>query len=667
MKKYYKFLFISLLTLLWSVEIKAQAFFDDFTSATVNTAEWNIANQVWGNVAGRRSNGGVVPQNVRITNGNLVIEAHGNQYTGPVAGHGQNTRVGGAIYTKRQFASGSYEVRAKIVPNAGALSAFWTYYYENDNYNHEIDFEMPGRNQPPNSPATSSLDYGLATSWRGVGAAQHKVNDVYFGNQVDGNYHLYRFEWHTGGNGQAARVEWYYDNRLVATNTDPAVIPNHISNFWVGVWFPWWIAEPNFNTLYMYVDWVRITPFNEPNDFPAPVCSTAPNMPGLVVGNTTVAAGSTQTYYVDNVPGATSYVWTLPSGWTGTSTTSAITAGVGNAGGTISVRSRNSCGTSAARTFNVTVGSCTAPPQPGLIVGNTTVASGTNQTYYVDNVPGATSYTWTLPSGWTGTSTTNAITARVGTTGGAISVRSNNSCGTSTTRSITVTVNGASNLALGKPAFASSNETSTLTPNQAVDGSLTTRWASQYTHAQWIYVDLGATYNVNRVKINWEAAYGRDYQIQISSNATTWTNMASIVGNTSLERDHTGLAGTGRYVRINGTLRGTQYGYSIFELQVFGSSARLAINELTTGEEESLTIYPNPSNSSTQIKYQVSENEKVTLEIFDINGVKVQTLLRRKSRKAGSYTESFEALNPGTYVIRLSVGSKVFNKHLYKQ
>jgi beta-glucanase (GH16 family) len=301
--------------------IKAQEFFDDFNATSLNPNNWNVANQVWGNVSGRRSNGGVVPQNVRLENGNLVIEAHGNNYTGPVQGHGQNIRVGGAISTVRQFASGKFEVRAKICPHPGALSAFWTYYNENDNYNHEIDFEFPGRNQEPNNPSTSSLEWGLTTSWRGVNSNQHKTHDMYFGNQIDRNYHLYRFEWHTGGNGQVARVEWYYDNVLMASNTDPAVVPNHAGNYWIGIWFPWWIAEPIFNTLYMYIDWVRITPFNEPNDLPATQCTTAPSQPGIIVGNTSVSGGSSQIYYVDNVPGATSYLWTLPSGWSGSSAT----------------------------------------------------------------------------------------------------------------------------------------------------------------------------------------------------------------------------------------------------------------------------------------------------------------------------------------------------------
>jgi hypothetical protein len=68
------------------------------------------------------------------------------------------------------------------------------------------------------------------------------------------------------------------------------------------------------------------------------------------------------------------------------------------------------------------------------------VCSGTSQTYSVTAVSGATSYTWTLPSGWTGTSTTNSITTTVGTTGGTISVTANNGCGSSTARTLVVSV-----------------------------------------------------------------------------------------------------------------------------------------------------------------------------------------------------------------------------------
>lgn len=249
-----------------AVPCRAQDFFDDFQGSSLDTTAWKVANQVWGNVPHEITNGGVVPQNVWVQQGNLVIEAHGNQYTGPVQGFEQNTRVGGAVYTAQPFGSGRFEVRAKICPHPGALSAFWTYYFENDDYNHEIDFEMPGHNKPPYGGADSDLRYGLLTSWRGIDTAHYHTFDTYFGHQVDGQYHLYRFEWHTGGAGEAPRVDWYYDDTLLASNVTPSQIPTHVTSFWLGVWFPTWVAAADFDTAYMYIDWVRITPYHEAND-----------------------------------------------------------------------------------------------------------------------------------------------------------------------------------------------------------------------------------------------------------------------------------------------------------------------------------------------------------------------------------------------------------------
>jgi cytochrome c len=64
----------------------------------------------------------------------------------------------------------------------------------------------------------------------------------------------------------------------------------------------------------------------------------------------------------------------------------------------------------------------------------------------------------------------------------------------------------SSNLALGKPATASSIETSDVPAKNTVDGNTTTSWASQWSDPQWIRVDLGASYHINRVVLNWEAS-----------------------------------------------------------------------------------------------------------------------------------------------------------------
>ena len=59
----------------------------------------------------------------------------------------------------------------------------------------------------------------------------------------------------------------------------------------------------------------------------------------------------------------------------------------------------------------------------------------------------------------------------------------------------------------------------------AVDGNAATRWSSLYADPQWITVDLGQSYDVNRVRLNWEAAFGRAYQVQISPDNANWTNL----------------------------------------------------------------------------------------------------------------------------------------------
>ena len=105
-----------------------------------------------------------------------------------------------------------------------------------------------------------------------------------------------------------------------------------------------------------------------------------------------------------------------------------------------------------------------------------------------------------------------------------------------------------------------------------MDGNIGTRWASVWTEIpQWIYVDLRATYNITEVKLNWEAAYATSFQIQVSSDATNWTSIYSTTTGPGGVQDLTGLSGTGRYVRMYGTVRATTYGYSLWEFQVYGT------------------------------------------------------------------------------------------------
>jgi hypothetical protein len=177
--------------------------------------------------------------------------------------------------------------------------------------------------------------------------------------------------------------------------------------------------------------------------------NSAPAQPGAISGTTSICAGSgVQTYSITAVSGATSYTWSLPSGWSGSSASTSISATPGSSAqsGNISVTANNSSGSSAARTLAITVNS--VPNQPGTISGTTAVnAGGGTQTYSITAVSGATSYTWTLPSGWSGSSTSTSISATPGSSAqsGNISVTANNSCGSSTARTYVVTVSAPCN------------------------------------------------------------------------------------------------------------------------------------------------------------------------------------------------------------------------------
>ena len=105
-----------------------------------------------------------------------------------------------------------------------------------------------------------------------------------------------------------------------------------------------------------------------------------------------------------------------------------------------------------------------------------------------------------------------------------------------------------------------------------MDGNLTTRWSSAFSDPQWIVVDLGTDYAISEVDLNWEAACGSNYLIQTSDDNVNWTTQTTVVGNTTsglLKYTYTTPV-TARYVRMYGTARATPYGYSLYELSVYG-------------------------------------------------------------------------------------------------
>jgi hypothetical protein len=104
----------------------------------------------------------------------------------------------------------------------------------------------------------------------------------------------------------------------------------------------------------------------------------------------------------------------------------------------VTVRTAQGC-TSLATTATISP-ALIVPAQPAAIVGAVSVTGNSLNNYSIPAVAGATSYTWTVPSNWSGASNTNSITIKVDGSDGIISVVANSATCSGPARSLTIVV-----------------------------------------------------------------------------------------------------------------------------------------------------------------------------------------------------------------------------------
>ncbi len=167
----------------------------------------------------------------------------------------------------------------------------------------------------------------------------------------------------------------------------------------------------------------------------------------------------------------------------------------------------------------------------------------------------------------------------------------------------------AQNLAAGQPVVASSSKGTALA-RYATDGDSETRWSSAYNDDESIYVDLGSICYIDKLILNWETAYGAGYKIGVSDDGSNWTYVyTETAGDGDLDEITLSEDITGRYVGVFGTERGTRWGYSLWEMEIYGSS---------TGD----------SGETTSVA-QVSTTDKPTLATVGWSGTLTKSSIRR--------------------------------------
>ena len=297
--------------------------------------------------------------------------------------------------------------------------------YPNQGLQYLIRFQNTGNDTAFKVVVRDTLDIDLNIFSVVTGAASHPYTFRIYGQRI---------------------LEWTFDDILLPDSNVNEPASNGFITFQVGQNVDLINGTQITNEADIYFD------FNDPvvtnqtlHTINEPSILLLPTAAGTITGSTSVCRGQNEVIYsVPSIENATSYVWTLPAGATGTSTTDSISVDFGTSAmtGNISVYGTNMAGDGEESVLAVTVNSL--PYAAGAITGNNAVCQGQNAVIYtVPNIANANFYTWTMPLGANGSSSTNSITVDYGSdaVSGEITVFGNNNCGDGIFSALPITVN----------------------------------------------------------------------------------------------------------------------------------------------------------------------------------------------------------------------------------
>lgn len=401
--------------------------------------------------------------------------------------------------------------------------------------------------------------------------------------------------------------------------------------------------------------------------------------PGTICGNSQVCVSENQTYSISPVPGAMYYEWTLPAGWSGTSSGNSITATTGTSSGVISVIALNENGFSIPSMLDVTVNSL--PAQPGSIAGNNSICQASMQTYIVPDVSSATFYSWTLPQGWTGSSDSASISIFSGAESGLITVNAGNVCGISPASELFLQTNPLPEAAGDISGLTEVCQGQTLVTYSvpAINYATSYNWnllsgtsASGNANTIQVYFsDMAISGTISVSGVN-DCGYGNESSLFVNINplpetpsvtrngiiltsgspdGNQWYNTAGLISG-AISQNYT--------VTEDGTY------YDIVTLNGCSSAPSTPVEVILTDQVKpemsmDFDIYPNPVATNLFVQTPVP-TEKILFNIINSSG---QIVL--KSVLPSYSVIDVSGLSAGLYLIVMEVGNKYFSSKFIKK
>ena len=405
-------------------------------------------------------------------------------------------------------------------------------------------------------------------------------------------------------------------------------------------------------------------------DWPMPELTvTYCEIPGTasVSGPSPVCQNSTQTYNA-TATNADSYTWTLPSGWSGSSTTSSITVTVGSSSGNVCAIPKNGSCTGTQGCKSVTV---TSKPGQAIVSGNNPVCSGNTETYTASST-GATSYNWTVPSGWIITSGqgTSSIIVTAGSNSGNVCATPSNSCGSGLQgcKSVTVTSKPGQAIVSGNSPVCSGN-TEIYTASSTGATSFTWTVPSNWTITSGlgtssIKVTVGS--NSGNVCATPSNCSGNGSQgcktVQtgvIPKIIAKWgdvlicSNLGDSITNFQWYKGSSAISGATKQYYETKKQTGA-YKVEIVDINGCKNSS----NPISISGTKSLSVYPNPASVSFALKLNDESEGRAIVRVLNSSGIKVMEFQTENMNDELLKEIPVKNLSEGIYVVQVLLDNK---------